>query len=353
MNPLNVLITGSGAPGIKGTVYSLRNNFDNRAIVLIGTDVKTEVVGKYLCDKYYVIPRASDVTGYLDVLLSICAEEKVDVVIPQNTAELGLLASNKSKFKEMGTSIIVSSGNTIKAANNKYELMKICSELNIATGRFHLVNNFDRLVNFARALGWPNKKIVVKPPVSNGLRGLRIVDESIDLKRQFYEEKPTSLYTRMEGLRKILGEDFPDLIITDYLPGEEYTVDVLRTAKDITVIPRRRNLIRSGITFDGTTEFNGEIIEYSQRISEKINLEYCFGFQFKLDASGVPTILECNPRVQGTMVLATFAGANIIYGAVKAILGEEIPKFNVKWGSRILRYWGGMYVFEDKLISNL
>lgn len=353
MNSLNILITGSGAPGIKGTIYSLKNNFDNREIVIIGTDIRDEVVGKYLCDKYYVIPRASNGKKYLDALLSICVEEKINIVIPQNTAELCLLASNKNKFGELGTSIICSSEDSIKVANNKYELMRICIDLNIPTGKFCLVNDFDKLVNFAKELGWPNKKIVVKPPVSNGMRGLRIVDESKDLKRLFYEEKPTSLYIRMEDLRRILGDNFPDLIITDYLPGEEYTVDVLRTSKDITVMPRKRDLIRSGITFNGTTEFNEEIIEYCKRISEKMNLEYCFGFQFKLDENGIPKILECNPRVQGTMVLATFAGANIIYGAVKSILGEEIPEFDIKWGSKILRYWGGMHVFENELISNL
>jgi len=353
MRALKVLITGSGAPGIKGTVYSLKNNFDNRKIVLIGTDIKDEVVGKYLCDKYYVIARASDAKNYLDNLLDICVGEKVDVVIPQNTAELGLLASNRNKFKEIGTSIVCSGENAIKVSNNKYELMKICSELSVPVGRFCLVDNFDKLIDFAKELGWPDKKIVVKPPVSNGQRGLRIVDESIDLKRLFYEEKPTSLYTRMEDLRRILGENFPHLIVTEYLPGEEYTVDVLRTSNDITVIPRKRDLIRFGITFNGTTEFNKEIIEYSKKISEKINLQHCFGFQFKLDESRVPKILESNPRVQGTMVLATFAGANVVYGAVKSVLGEEIPKFDIKWGSKIVRYWGGINVVENRLISNL
>jgi len=353
MNPLNVLITGTGAPGIKGTVYSLRNNFDNREMVLIGTDVKDEVVGKYLCNKYYVIPRASNVKAYLDALLNICFEEKVDVVIPQNTAELGILASKKKEFKKIGTSIILSNDSSIRIANNKYELMKICSEINIPTCRFHLVNNFEKLEHFARELGWPDKRIVVKPPVSNGLRGLRIIDESIDLKKSFYEEKPTNLYTVMKDLRRILGDNFPDLIITDYLPGDEYTVDVLRTRKDTIVIPRKRDLIRSGITFNGTTENNSRIIEYCRKISEKINLEHCFGFQFKLDENRAPKILECNPRVQGTMILATFAGANIIYGAVKSVLSEEVPAFNIKWGSRILRYWGGIHVFENKLISDL
>jgi carbamoyl-phosphate synthase large subunit len=353
MNPLNILITGSGAPGTKGTIYSLKHNFDGREIVTIGTDINDEVIGKYLCDRYYVIPRASTGKEYLDALLRICAKEKIDVIIPQNTAELSLLASNKYRFEEIGTAVVCSGQDSINAANNKYELMRICKNMNIPTGKFSLVSNFNNLIDFAKELGWPDKNIVVKPPVSNGLRGLRIVDENRDLKKSFYEEKPTSLYTKMEDLERILGDTFPDLIVTDYLPGPEYTVDVLRTEKDITVIPRKRESILLGITFGGTTEHNEEIIEYSKRISEEINLEYCFGFQFKLDENDVPKILESNPRVQGTMVLATFAGANVIYGAVKSILGEEVPRFNIKWGTKMLRYWGGLHILNNKLVSSL
>ena len=43
MDDLNILITGAGAPGIKGTLYSLKNNFDNRQINTIGTDAREEV----------------------------------------------------------------------------------------------------------------------------------------------------------------------------------------------------------------------------------------------------------------------------------------------------------------------
>ena len=353
LRSVKLLITGSGAPGIKGTIYSLKNNYDNRKIEIIGTDIKSEVIGKYLCDKYYEIPKASDTQNYLNVLCDICFKEGVEIIIPQNTMELAILSSNKDKFEETGTSILISNKESIELANNKYKLMQICNEIGIPTGKFYLISNFNDLIHSAKELGWPDKKVVVKPPISNGLRGVRIIDEAIDLKKLFYEEKPTSLYTKMEDLRRILGNKFPDLIIMEYLPGEEYTVDVLRNAKNITVIPRKRDLIRSGITFNGTTEFNSKIIEYSKKISDKICLEYCFGFQFKLDEEGIPKILESNPRVQGTMVLATFAGANIIYAAVKSILHEEAPNFNIKWGTKLLRYWGGVSIFDNTLLAEL
>jgi carbamoyl-phosphate synthase large subunit len=68
-------------------------------------------------------------------------------------------------------------------------------------------------------------------------------------------------------------------------------------------------------------------------LAHELDLKYAFGFQFKGGK-----LLECNPRVQGTMMASTFAGANIIYSAVKYALGEEVPEFNIDWDSRVLRY---------------
>jgi carbamoyl-phosphate synthase large subunit len=140
----------------------------------------------------------------------------------------------------------------------------------------------------------------------------------------------------------------------EYLPGTEYTVDILSDKKRTrVVVPRRRDVIRTGITFEGTVEKDIEIIDYSTKLTEIMGLEYAYGFQFKRDEDGIAKILECNPRIQGTMVLSTLAGANIIYGAVKLALGEGSPEYDVKWGTRLLRYWGGVGVLNEKLVDEV
>ncbi len=351
MDDLNILITGAGAPGIKGTLYSLKNNFDNRQINTIGTDAREEVVGKYLCDKFYQIPKASD-SKYIAKLFSICESESVDVILPQNTAELAILSENKRKFEYIGTRIALSDKESIDIANDKYKLMSLAKDMGVPTPKFHLVDTFIDLVRFAKRLGWPEEPVVIKPPVSNGMRGVRIIDESIDLKEKLYSEKPSNLHVHMDYLKTVLGEYFPSLIIMEYLPNEEWTVDVFN-AKDITVVTRKRDLIKSGITFEGTCEKNIQMIEYSSLLSKEIGLKYAFGFQFILDANNVPKLLESNPRIQGTMVLSTFAGANIIYGAVKLALGEKVPKFDILWGTKIMRYWGGIGISDDIIVGQL
>lgn len=351
MDTLNILITGAGAPGIKGTVYSVKNNFDDRRINIIGTDASDNVIGKYLCDRFYQIPKASH-AEYITKLYSICEKESVNVVLPQNTAELITLSKNKNKFESFGTKIALSDNGPIVIANDKYKLMTLSRDIGVPTPEYYLANSFDELLSFSKILGWPEKQVVIKPPISNGMRGVRIISESIDLKETFYSEKPNNLYIHMEYLKSILGDKFPPLLVMEYLPNEEWTVDVL-SGDDITVITRTRDAIRSGITFEGTCKKNNEIIRYSKMLTEEIGLKYAFGFQFKLDENDTPKLLESNPRIQGTMALSTLAGANVIYGAIKYALGEKVPEFDISWGTRIIRYWGGLGIKDDVILGLL
>ena len=351
MGVLRVIVTGAGAPGIKGTIFSLKNNPDSREIYFVGTDANESVVGKYLCDDFRVVPSAIFAEKYLYVMLKLCEELKINVLIPQNTSELILLSQKKSFFEAIGTKVLVSNQKSIESTNNKYEFLKICKSLSIPVPEFYLVNNITDLKKSAGKLGWPQKKIVVKPPVSNGSRGVRVIDENINLKNAFYNEKPSTLITQMSSLVNILGAEFPELIVSEYLPGAEYTVDLLRTKDQIIAIPRKRELIRSGITFNGSLVKHSDIILQSNKISEVANLEYCFGFQFKENYDGVPSILECNPRIQGTMVLSTIAGANLIYGSLKYLLNEKIPVFEIDWNAQLLRYWGGIGISNNKITT--
>ena len=187
MDDITILITGAGAPGIKGTLYSLNNNFDKRVIHTIGTDIRKEVVGKFLCDKYFQISKAAD-NSYVTELLTICERESVDVILPQNTMELSVLAKNRKKFEAIGTAIVISNPKSISIANNKSKLLRFAEGIGVPVPKFFQISKASSLIKYAKILGWPDCPIVVKPPVSNGMRGVRIINESLDYKKMFYEE---------------------------------------------------------------------------------------------------------------------------------------------------------------------
>lgn len=349
---VNVLITGAGAPGTIGTLYSLKKT--GRKIRTVGVDIQRDVYGKYLCDRFYQVPRPDDVEFVLKIA-EICRTENIDVVLPQVNEELFKLAVSRDAILHFESAkIAISHYTSIGLANNKRSLMFLANQIGIPTPRYYLAKTFSQLEKTLDRLGYPENKVVIKPPVSRGMMGLRVVDDSIDRKKSFYTEKPeSSIYVKREELN-FLGEEFPELMVMEYLSGKEYSVDVLARKEDVVVVvPRARDLMRTGITFVGTVENNREIINYSRKLSEKLGLEYAHGYQFKLDDEGVPKLMECNPRIQGTMVLSTLAGANIIYGSLKMALDEELPKFNVKWGTRLFRDWGAIAVFNNQKIGKI
>ena len=354
MDDVNVIVTGAGAPGIIGTIYSLRNNYDKRKIKLVGTDIKDGVIGKYLMNSFHVVPKPNE-REFIDKFLEICKREDIDVILPQVTNELEVFSRNKSRFEKIGVKVGVSNHDGLRIANNKFLLTRLAERIACSVPKFTLVKSLDEFEDVLPSLGYPEKPVAIKPPVSRGMRGLRIIEENKDKFDLWINEKPTGVYLTKKEFENIFEDkEFPELMVMEYLPGEEYTVDALAmNGKPFVIIPRKRLQIRSGITFQGITEEHEKIIKYSNTLIKELKLSYAFGFQFKLDENDEPKLLECNPRIQGTMVMATFANTNIIYSAVKLLLNEELPSFKVRWGTKLIRYWGGISVIDDKMVGKL
>ena len=341
-----MLLTGVGAPGTRGTIYALKKNSDKVKIRLVGTDLKPDTIGRLWVDTFHKVPPPES-EEYIDEINRICKEDHVDVILPQTTRETQAFSQDLSK---VSTPVTVSGWDAIKRANNKFELMKACEKLGIPCPKFHLVWALADLIDRAEELGYPDKAVVVKPPVSFGSRGFRVLRENTSWTiRRFLSEKPTSTEITLDELSKILTRDkhvdFPQLLVTEFLPGKEYSVDAFAGRNVSIAIPRIRKEIVNGISFVTSLEYRKDITEYTLKTAAELGLRFAFGFQFKLDYSDVPKMLECNPRVQGTMVASVFSGANVIWMSVMEALGEPPTYAPSKLrGSEFYRFWGGVGV---------
>lgn len=358
MNGICVLITGGGAPGIAGTIHALRNNDDNVKIKIVTVDAREDVVGKYLSDKFYKVPMAND-KNFLEEILNICEKEKVNVLLPQVTRELEIFSQNKHHIENAGIRPIVMSSEVMKIVNDKYRLMEEYTSLGFDQGKYKLIRSKEELLNFAEEIGYPHNIFVVKPPLSNGMRGLRIVTEEKLSIEKFLHSKPSGAEATLEEICDLFEENFYslELVAMEYFPGMEYTVDVYRSpiSKNTLVVPRTRDIIRTGITFEGELVKNEEIIQMSRKMAIELDMEYCFGFQYKIGKDQKPHLLECNPRVQGTMIMSILGGANMIYWSVKEALGEKVDleKIKIKWGMKFKRYWGGIGIYNGQITKVL
>lgn len=347
---LTVLVTGGGAPGVAGTLYALQNNPDGTRVRIVACDMRDDVIGKYLADAFYIIPSAES-SDFIETLLAVAIREKVDVILPQVTRELLPLAENLSQFATRGIAVAVAPKLAIERANDKWLVLQAANKCGVPAPQSRLTHSEAELRRAVEDFGYPEKKVVVKPRLSNGLRGLRILSEEMWNVERFLKEKPGSLEIRLDELIAILRNgQWPELIVQEFLPGEEYTIDVFRGRHGGVAVPRLREEIRSGITFRAKVELRNDLQTFALKLADELGLRYAFGFQFKLSEEGIPKLLECNPRVQGTMVTTMLAGCNVIWWAVKEALGENVvlekPSQRAN-GMRFIRYWGGIAVYND------
>ena len=332
-------MTGGGAPGAPGIIKCL---LQADWINLLVADADPEAVGRFMHPAFVPIPKATE-EHFTEEVLRVCQQYDIKVVLPLVTRELFPLSRAREAFAAQGIRVLVSPAEAIEKANNKAACYQYLQGAGVPVPRFYVARTKEDFIHAAYELGHPQQDFCFKPSVSNGSRGFRIVADSIDESSQLFDQKPYNTYIAYPIALSILSaKPFPELLVSEHLPGEEYSVDCLaREGTPLLVVPRLRSKMINGISVKGTFVQDEAIIAYCRRIIEAIGLHGNIGIQVKKNAKGEPLLLEINPRVQGTIVAALGAGVNLPLLAVKQELGMQIEQHegNVAWGTRFSRYW--------------
>jgi len=269
------------------------------------------------------------------------------LLLPLVTKELPYLAANKELFENAGVKVLISNVTALEIANDKGQLYQFLQWRGIAVPEFQIVENRLQFEEAAKILNYPLKNICFKPCISNGSRGFRIISKDVDELDLLFNHKPNATYISYHDVIRILASGhFPQLLVSEYLPGEEYSVDcVANHGNAFLIVPRLRKKTINGITVEGTYLKNDPIIEYCKQIIKELNLHGNIGIQVKKADNGRFLILEINPRVQGTIAAALGAGVNLPLIAIKQELGITIlpEELNVKWGTGFSRHWSEVF----------
>jgi len=340
MRDVTVLITACGNVYMPGITDSIRNNGE-RKIRLIGADMNHDDTILQMFDQYYQVPRGDD-PGYADVILDICRKEQVDVVIPIMSVELVTLAKNREEFEKAGVTLSVSSLEALKIANNKLALFEYMRENDIPAPKFCPVNTVADVDPAIECVGLP---VVFKTNEGSGSRGMRIIDPGKSRFDILFHEKPTSAYVTLKDFKETLQEgDMPKMLAMEYLPGHEYSVDLLcDNGKVLYGLCRRGLNVQTSIILDGVVEDKPEIIRLCSQVAEKLKLTGNIGFDVKERADGTPVIMECNPRVTAGISEFTASGVNLLYLNIKRCLGEPLPELTPRYGVIMKRRYQEMY----------
>lgn len=334
-------MTGAGAPGGPGIIKALQKG----GVDLFTGDCNPVASGRFLSANFAQLPKAES-EDFIPFVLNFCKAKGIQLVFPLVTKELFKFAEHKKVFADNNVKVLVSDYEALCIANDKGRLYKHLYERGLPVPAFQVVSTVDDFVKAVKELGYPAKAVCMKPTISNGSRGVRILQESVDEFEILFHHKPNHLYTTLERMKSILRDkSFPDLLVSEYLPGEEFTVDTLvQDGEPQLVLPRSRTKMNNGISVQGTFVRQEEIIRYCTDIIRSVNLSGPVGLQVKKNSEGHYRLLEINPRIQGTSVAAMGLGINLPLLAVRqAFEPLDLKDLKIEWGKSFVRYYEELF----------
>jgi len=337
-NRINILMTGAGSPGGPGISNAIKAD---KRVQLYTADANPRASGRFFADGFEQIPRAEEVE-FIPRLIEICDRLKINVLFPLVSKELLKLSQNKNKFKNIGTEVLVSNYESLSITNNKCRLYNHLKKNNIPVPEFRMAQSFEDFKQAVNSLGYPESAVVMKPCVGNGSRGIRIMDAKRDRFNLLFKHKPDSLFTTLEEVSRIIFQrQIPCILLSEYLPGDEVTIDTIiesGTVRDLLI--RTRETTNNGISTSGRFIESKDVSDYINLIVSSLpGLFGPVGFQIRKNIAGDYRILESNPRIQGTSIAAMGLGVNLPLKAVYAGIGQQYPVSSRRSGIGFVRYY--------------
>ena len=329
-----ILLTASGAPGAARLIAALRENGE-REVHVIGTDMSERSAGRFLCDTFHVVPAGSS-AEFAPELAALARREGADVVFPQSSGEVGRLAPATALFD---CPVMVASPEAIAACDDKGATMRLAERCGVRAPVTHVVRSPVELRAAAESLGYPQREICMKPPVSKGSRGFRVLSATVDRRHALLEARPGPLPLSVdEALDAIGDEDFPELLVMELATGKEHTVDgICADGRMLLGHAKTREAMRAGLAMYFESCVQPGLEEAARRLCAELRLDWFVNVQFIGEH-----LLEINPRIS-TIVYQD--DLNLPWLAVRRALGElddaELAAYQprVRTTRRALRYY--------------
>lgn len=308
---------------------------------IVTADIDPFSPGLYESDASYLLPKASD-DRYLDKLIKLIKQEKINVILPGSQAEVKVISKNEKFLRKSGVVPIVSPYSVVETSFDKNKLNKFLVKNNILIPPTVELDEAEK----AKDLKFP---IVVKPSKdSSGSRNVSVVKDMNELKILFND-------LRREGL---------ELFAQEYVGSEdeEYTVGIMIGQKGnlIDTIVMRRKLI--GLSRGLEREIDGknyvlstgysqgffvdqpDVRKYCEYVAKKIGAIGPLNIQCRRGEKGV-YIFEVHPRFSGSASMRALMGFNEPDILIRDFLGiESIDKASYKTDFAVIRKFANTVV---------
>ncbi len=334
--PLTILVTAVGSPGSAALLRALRENGE-RPVRLVGTDLREENVGRFHCDVFATVPAGTDPT-FGPAILELAIREGASVVLPQASFDLAGLAAMRADFAAAGIALICSTPEAVLAADSKFETLALCEQLGVRAPSFRRARSGVEVAAAARALGYPERNVCIKPVVAAGSRGFHVISANVDARQQLLHERPGAMPLLLEDVERIIGDDDTELLVMELVTGIERTVDGYAEAGRIVLgHPKTREAMRAGLAMRFETLDAPELMQVAETLVAGFGLDGFFNLQLIGDA-----VLEMNPRISTIVYQEDF---NLPWLGICRALGDltddeaAIAQARVRPGRIALRYF--------------
>ena len=286
-----VLVPGAAGPAGINTIKSLKMvGFGGK---ILATDSSSLSAGFFMADINEIIPQA-DEHSFLDRLFHIVKMYQVEVLMPSSGFDIYPYSENRKQLAEMGAEAIVSDRDKLEICRDKMLTFQTLSNkfvLPFTTAESDKIDTFP---------------VLAKPRFGKGSRGIVKIDDESDL-------------------RYIISKR-DDLVFQEYLPGTEYTVDVLSDldGKPIIAVPRIRMQTKAGISTKGRVLRDPALEMDCMKIAELVGIRGPCCMQMKESAEGRLKLIEINPRMGGGTIFTSLAGANFPAMLLDMIEGRQV-----------------------------
>jgi carbamoyl-phosphate synthase large subunit len=291
----NVLITAGSrrVPLVQGFQRALSQS--GQGGVVIVTDVNEMSPAVYAADRAFRVGLSKD-PGYIDQVLAIAIGERVGLVVPTIDDELALFGQARARFAEHGIVVAVSRPETTALCDDKFATCRTLASHGVASARSWLPESLP---------AEPPFPLFVKPRHGRGGVGAYSIRHARDL--AFFLD-----YV-----------DGP--IIQEFLKGPEFTIDVLCDAagRPLSIVPRRRDVIRAGVIDRGCTVNDPALIALAQDCARALPFFGAINIQCRV-VDGTPVVFEINPRFSGGIPLTIEAGADFPRMLVDLAAGRPV-----------------------------
>ena len=313
-NPINVLIfpaEGINAVELHDALSTCVN------IRLFGAS-SVRRTGRYVFEHYIPGLPAISEPGFLDRFNEILRENRIDLVFPTHDTVARFLVRNAD-----GIASRIISGDlfTVEVCRSKIRTHDLFKDTDFVPLR-HTPET---------PVGFP---LFAKPDEGQGAVGACVVRDE----------------------RELAGIDPDEYLITEYLPGEEFTVDCLTDDKGALryVSPRTRTRTMGGVSVAGRTlPVSDRIRRMAETINSRLHFLGLWYFQVREDKHGNIKLMEISCRCAGSMVLTRAKGINLPLLSVYTALGRDILCFDNGRNVEMERYFAGSYTVEGLSYSTV